>query len=254
MNANRKADLQRKLALAPVPKPPAGLAERIKTEIPKELRFDAARERERLSHSVRFSIAVAASVIVVISSAYLALQIMTRVDQTTAPVRALHHPVLTTAAPPSPEARAEKNEEVQQKPVKLAARRQRAKELKKQEPLVAVTSVAEPAAQAGNVMVKSAAPTAPPAAAMMDRAEAIPIREMTTSPISGRAIVRDGNKLYEEVAKTNLRSVPWKDASRETKIEILKFELARGADRQAVIRAAREAGLNEFADSIEKQH
>ncbi|HKO00451.1 MAG TPA: hypothetical protein VJ032_02090 [Thermoanaerobaculia bacterium] len=150
--------------------------------------------------------------------------------------------------------RAEKNEEVQQKPVKLAARRQRAKELKKQEPLVAVTSVAEPAAQAGNVMVKSAAPTAPPAAAMMDRAEAIPIREMTTSPISGRAIVRDGNKLYEEVAKTNLRSVPWKDASRETKIEILKFELARGADRQAVIRAAREAGLNEFADSIEKQH
>ncbi|HKO00450.1 MAG TPA: hypothetical protein VJ032_02085 [Thermoanaerobaculia bacterium] len=77
MNANRKADLQRKLALAPVPKPPAGLAERIKTEIPKELRFDAARERERLSHSVRFSIAVAASVIVVISSAYLALQIMT---------------------------------------------------------------------------------------------------------------------------------------------------------------------------------
>ena len=251
MNANRKADLQRKLALAPVPKPPAGLAERIKTEIPKELRFDAARERERLSHSVRFSIAVAASVIVVISSAYLALQIMTRVDQTTAPpaavpVRALPHVI---APAPPPEARAEKNEEVQQKkPAKLASRRQRAKEKKEQQPVAAV-AVAEPAAPTMNVMSKAAQ-----APAMMDRAEAIPIREMTTSPISGKALLREGNKVYEEAAKTNLRSVPWKDVSRETKIEILKFELARGADRQAVIRTAREAGLNEFADSIEKQH
>src|SRR5882672_426690 len=81
MNANRKADLQRKLTLAPVPKPPAGLAERIKTEIPKHLRFDAERERERLSASVAFNIRVAASILILISCAYLALQVLTRVDR-----------------------------------------------------------------------------------------------------------------------------------------------------------------------------
>ena len=41
MSPNRKAELQRKLTLAPIPKPPAGLADRIKDEIPKKLAFDA---------------------------------------------------------------------------------------------------------------------------------------------------------------------------------------------------------------------
>ncbi|HLJ73161.1 MAG TPA: hypothetical protein VKU62_01150, partial [Thermoanaerobaculia bacterium] len=81
MNTNRKADLQRKLAVAPVPKPPAGLAERIKTEIPKELRFDVNRERVQFARSLRLSLAVAASVIVIVSSVFLALRIVETADQ-----------------------------------------------------------------------------------------------------------------------------------------------------------------------------
>src|SRR5438445_7615591 len=81
MNANRKADLQRKLTLAPVPKPPAGLAERIKREIPKELRFNAEKERERLSKAVAFNLRVAASILVLVSSAYLGLHLLSRIDQ-----------------------------------------------------------------------------------------------------------------------------------------------------------------------------
>ena len=75
MNADRRANLQRKLAVVSVPKPPAGLAAKIKSDIPKELRFSAERERARLAQSVRLSMAVAASVIVIIATAYLALQV-----------------------------------------------------------------------------------------------------------------------------------------------------------------------------------
>src|SRR6266849_4253763 len=81
MNANRKADLQRKLTLAPVPKPPAGLAERIKREIPKDLRFNVESERERLSKAVAFNLRVAASILILVSSAYLGLQLLSRIDE-----------------------------------------------------------------------------------------------------------------------------------------------------------------------------
>lgn len=85
MKANRKADLQRKLALAPVPKPPAGLAERIKKDIPKDLRFDLEKDRERLSHSIGFSLRVAASILLVISTAYLSVNLLSRSKQASAP-------------------------------------------------------------------------------------------------------------------------------------------------------------------------
>ncbi|MEK6371594.1 MAG: hypothetical protein AABO58_02755 [Acidobacteriota bacterium] len=78
MRPNRKADLQRKLSLAPVPKPPAGLADRIKGEIPKPLLVDAEKERVRLRQSVAFNIRVAASIILLVSSLYLALNLVSR--------------------------------------------------------------------------------------------------------------------------------------------------------------------------------
>src|SRR5712691_8836752 len=81
MNANRKADLQRKLALASVPKPPAGLAERIKSDIPKNLQFDATKERARMSSSVAFSMRVAASILVLISASYIALHLLSRASE-----------------------------------------------------------------------------------------------------------------------------------------------------------------------------
>ncbi|MCU1227960.1 MAG: hypothetical protein JWO97_844, partial [Acidobacteria bacterium] len=78
MSPNRKADLQRKLVLASVPKPPAGLADRIKREIPKQLTFDAEKERRRFSQSVNFNLRVAASILLMISSVYLCIELLSR--------------------------------------------------------------------------------------------------------------------------------------------------------------------------------
>ena len=81
MSPNRKADLQRKLAMAPIPKPPAGLAERIKSDIPQHLLVDARKERERFSRSISFNLRVAASIILLVGSVYLALNFLTRAER-----------------------------------------------------------------------------------------------------------------------------------------------------------------------------
>lgn len=88
MTTKRKAELQRRLSMASVPKPPAGLADRIKSDIPDLL--GTARERERLSSSIAFNLRVAASIILLISSAYLCIQLLSRSDrnETAAPAMA----------------------------------------------------------------------------------------------------------------------------------------------------------------------
>ena len=67
MNPKRHADLQRKLTLTPVPKPPADLLDRIKNDIPQYLRPEA--DRTRFTRSLSFNMRVAAAVLVVLSSA-----------------------------------------------------------------------------------------------------------------------------------------------------------------------------------------
>lgn len=79
MTTKRKAELQRRLSMASVPKPPAGLADRIKSDIPDLL--GTARERERLSSSIGFNLRVAASIILLVSSAYLCIQLLSRTDR-----------------------------------------------------------------------------------------------------------------------------------------------------------------------------
>jgi hypothetical protein len=76
MTRNRKADLQRKLAMAPVAKPPAGLADRIKSDIPQRLGFEP--ERTQLRKSAMFNLRIAASIILLVSSLYLALRLVSR--------------------------------------------------------------------------------------------------------------------------------------------------------------------------------
>ena len=240
MNANRRAALQRKLAVAPVPKPPAGLAARIKNEIPKELRFSAERERARFTQAVRFSVAVAASVIVVIASAYLALQVTTTNVQPTArpaaavPVPRPQAPLLQTPAVIEPE-------RIEVKP----AARSRAK---KQEARRLDAAPAPPAAAPGvaDAMSKVAAAAAPAVANAV-------AEEVTTSPISGKVMAREGARVLDAGSAPNVKLTSWRDTSRETKIQILKEELARGAEPGEVARVAREAGLNDFAHSIEKK-
>src|SRR5574342_26229 len=68
MNQKRKAELQRKLSMTSVPRPPAGLLERIKADIPEELpRID--RHRGGFARSRSFMMRVAASLIVLADAA-----------------------------------------------------------------------------------------------------------------------------------------------------------------------------------------
>jgi hypothetical protein len=85
MTQNRKAELQRKLAMAPVAKPPDGLSDRIKSEIPRQLRFEPERERPHLRQSVAFNLRIAASIVLLASSLYIALHLRSRSDSNTKP-------------------------------------------------------------------------------------------------------------------------------------------------------------------------
>ena len=62
MTLNRKAELQRRLAMAPVATPPAGLADRIKADIPENLRFAPERGTEPRK-SMIFNLRIAASIV-----------------------------------------------------------------------------------------------------------------------------------------------------------------------------------------------
>lgn len=74
MNSKRKADLQRRLAMTSVPTPPAGLADRIKNEIPADLgRMTAIRRPARWSG---VPMRIAASLILVVSSLYLGIRLL----------------------------------------------------------------------------------------------------------------------------------------------------------------------------------
>jgi hypothetical protein len=122
MRSERKAELQRKLSMGAVPRPPAGLAERIKSDIPNYLQAEP--ERERFSRSVAFSLRIAASILLLITSVFVALNLlepdgrrsalpsagvplvpaMTRVQTTTSDTRA--------PAAPAEEIRLEMTEEI----------------------------------------------------------------------------------------------------------------------------------------------
>ena len=97
MTMKRKAELQRRLSMASVPKPPAGLADRIKSDIPDLL--GTARERERLSSSIAFNLRVAASIILLVSSAYLCIQLLSRADRNEAAAPTIVAAARVKAAP-----------------------------------------------------------------------------------------------------------------------------------------------------------
>ncbi len=96
MNSNRRADLQRKLSLNAVPRPPAGLAERIKADIPKYLQVET--ERRRFGSAVAFNMRVAASILLVTTLVATLYVIQTRDQEKSA--------VATAPGPFAPAARA----------------------------------------------------------------------------------------------------------------------------------------------------
>jgi hypothetical protein len=74
MNSKRRADLQRKLSLNAVRRPPAGLVDRIKADIPKYLEAEPA--RGRFVRALPFSMRIAASLLLVVTSVAVALVLM----------------------------------------------------------------------------------------------------------------------------------------------------------------------------------
>jgi hypothetical protein len=89
MTRNRKADLQRKLAMAAVPTPPDGLAGRIKNEIPNDLRFAPERARTEVRQSAMFNLRIAASIVLLVSSVYFVLHLLSRSGSNTSAVATL---------------------------------------------------------------------------------------------------------------------------------------------------------------------
>lgn len=74
MNAKRRAELQRRLTLNAVPRPPAGLAERIKADIPKYLEPETG--PQRLTRSITFNLRIAASIVVLAMSVIVAMMMV----------------------------------------------------------------------------------------------------------------------------------------------------------------------------------
>jgi hypothetical protein len=118
MNSKRKADLQRKLSLAQVPTPPAGLAERLKNDIPSFLPATMEQERQRFSRSIGFNMRVAASILLMISSVYLALRIASHGDTNRLAYTAVPNRVPVNTAKPALPSHIEK---VAQQPAPAAA-------------------------------------------------------------------------------------------------------------------------------------
>jgi len=98
MSPNRKADLQRKLTLAAIPKPPADLAERIKSDIPRHLAASEA-ERKRLGSAIAFNMRVAASVLLLVGSLFFAMTILKRAMDEEKHLDAFNNSLKTGAAP-----------------------------------------------------------------------------------------------------------------------------------------------------------
>jgi hypothetical protein len=76
MNSKRRAELQRKLTLNAVPTPPAGLAERIKADIPKYLEAESG--PAKFARTMTFPMRIAASLLLVVTSAAVAMLFMSR--------------------------------------------------------------------------------------------------------------------------------------------------------------------------------
>jgi len=73
MNSKRRAELQRKLTLNAVPRPPVGLAERIKADIPQYLERETV--PQRVTRSLTFHMRIAASVIVLAGAVIVAMMV-----------------------------------------------------------------------------------------------------------------------------------------------------------------------------------
>ncbi len=210
MSANRNEDLQRRLGAMQAPAPPDGLAQKIKNEIPKDLRVEARKKS-------RINLRIAASILVVSIGAYLMFRALPRRSEPlpaaapaarTAPVARLEEEKRAAVAPES-NAVAERRQAPEVRHQTSEGRRQTA-DVRRQEiargeapakvPMAPVasdeaakTEVAESAPQAVALAAPAAAPSAGGlavrAAAAIEESARLNV-EATVSPFSGRTMLR----------------------------------------------------------------
>ena len=210
MTQKRKAELQRKLSMAPVAKPPSDLADRIKADIPAYL--DAARERARMSNSIAFTMRVAASIVLLVTSVFLAIQLLSRDDaaqfETVASKAATPQTALSPAAdtaayaardaeltmaeaavpPPAAVApTARPAAQVAAAPAKLSGERNERKDEQ-----IAVETVADAGFIAGSFSQPPAAPPPPPAAPLPPSENAVAeVRSSAEGAAVGSVVMQD---------------------------------------------------------------
>ena len=248
MTTKRKADLQRKLALAPVPKPPAGLADRIKSEIPGRLLID--KERARLRQAVAFNVRVAASIILLVSSVYLALHLLSRSFQA---------PELETASGPAP---AVARGKMAARTDLAAAREAPASSpipLAKIEAPAAVAPVVEVSVSPFDTAKNIVRVTAPKAEVKFN--DAVVASSKRISPEVYEVVLRRVVSEDEPIVTVRATGVEhvirrgdvrsWNEASRGMKSASLAVALKRGASRKDVAAKARAAGLDDVAAAAE---
>jgi len=88
MNSKRRAELQRKLSMGPVARPPADLLDRLKADIPKYLEPEA--ERRGFTPTLALSMRVAASLILLITTGVVTMKLLEPASQETS-VRSVAH-------------------------------------------------------------------------------------------------------------------------------------------------------------------
>ena len=232
MNAKRRAELQRKLRHSAVPRPPAGLMERIKADIPKYL--DAEAERGRFSRAVAFNMRVAASILLLVTSLVVTVYLMTPEEQPStlaahmrAPAvepevpRTSNDAISSSTPPPAQQARLSDEEEAapvtqiaEARPL-VARERQEAKKEDDEAPVVGGVAggvIGEPAYVEGvpapkpeSVVVTAEAPRMAANTAAPQRAVAAPAPAAIPAPAPAERLDASGSFLSEaHAAKIHL--------------------------------------------------
>ena len=169
MNRDQEAELRRKLSMTSVPKPPDGLLERIKADIPKYLE-PVPPKRTRFTLELR----IAASLVLLIGSAWLAVRLISRQRlPSSVPFAAIESKKALYATPPPPAATAppasvaQPAAEVPKPVVQIAEARQRKKDAVRNEPVAVPAEISGrvEGGVAGGVIGGVAAPSPPPEAA-----------------------------------------------------------------------------------------
>ncbi len=182
MTQKKKAELQRKLAMAPVARPPADLLARLKNDIPHDL-HSVERDRQRLSRSIAFNLRVAASIIIMIVATVAMVHFLSRGDAAkrpaavpamSAPQRAETAEITVALEEPAPAV--EKKELDRQAPART------------NEPKDRVASTSKIGGVVGGISaVTTVPPPAAPAEAVADLGVAAPVSEPVPAPVPASA-------------------------------------------------------------------